>query len=46
MHYRAQMMAGSLRIERASAGTVVRCWFPRHLPRPDGHVGKPAEAAA
>ncbi len=30
MHYRAQMMAGSLRIESARArGTVVRCWFPR-----------------
>jgi len=30
MHYRAQMMAGSLRIESAKArGTVVRCWFPR-----------------
>ena len=34
MHYRAQMMAGSLRIESARArGTVVSCWFPR---RPDG----------
>jgi PAS domain S-box-containing protein len=30
MHYRAQMMAGSLRIESAtSRGTVVSCWFPR-----------------
>ena len=30
MHYRAQMMAGSLRIESAkSVGTVVSCWFPR-----------------
>jgi PAS domain S-box-containing protein len=30
MHYRAQMMAGSLRIESARAlGTVVSCWFPR-----------------
>jgi len=30
MHYRAQMMAGSLRIESARArGTIVRCWFPR-----------------
>ena len=30
MHYRAQMMAGSLRIESARArGTVIRCWFPR-----------------
>ena len=30
MHYRAQMMAGSLRIESGSAhGTVVTCWFPR-----------------
>jgi len=29
MHYRAQMMAGSLRIESARAnGTVVSCWFP------------------
>jgi PAS domain S-box-containing protein len=32
MHYRAQMMAGSLRIESARArGTVVSCWFPRGL---------------
>ena len=30
MHYRAQMMAGSLRIESArSHGTIVSCWFPR-----------------
>jgi PAS domain S-box-containing protein len=30
MHYRAQMMAGSLRIESERArGTVVSCWFPR-----------------
>jgi signal transduction histidine kinase len=30
MHYRAQMMAGSLRIESApSRGTTVSCWFPR-----------------
>src|SRR5688572_602799 len=30
MHYRAQMMAGSLRIESArSQGTIVSCWFPR-----------------
>ena len=30
MHYRAQMMAGSLRIESTrSRGTVVSCWFPR-----------------
>jgi signal transduction histidine kinase len=30
MHYRAQMMAGSLRIESARThGTVVSCWFPR-----------------
>jgi len=30
MHYRAQMMAGSLRIESARArGTLVSCWFPR-----------------
>jgi len=30
MHYRAQMMAGSLRIESArSQGTTVSCWFPR-----------------
>jgi len=30
MHYRAQMMAGSLRIESArSRGTVVSCWFPK-----------------
>lgn len=29
MHYRAQMMAGSLRIESAnSRGTIVSCWFP------------------
>jgi signal transduction histidine kinase len=37
MHYRAQMMAGSLRIESASSrGTIVSCWFPRggghHIP--------------
>jgi signal transduction histidine kinase len=30
MHYRAQMMAGSLRIESArTSGTIVSCWFPR-----------------
>jgi signal transduction histidine kinase len=30
MHYRAQMMAGSLRIESSrSRGTTVSCWFPR-----------------
>jgi PAS domain S-box-containing protein len=30
MRYRAQMMAGSLRIESARArGTTVSCWFPR-----------------
>jgi PAS domain S-box-containing protein len=30
MRYRAQMMAGSLRIESArSRGTTVSCWFPR-----------------
>jgi len=30
MHYRAQMMAGSLRIESAHThGTIVSCWFPR-----------------
>ena len=30
MHYRAQMMAGSLRIESTRThGTVVSCWFPR-----------------
>jgi PAS domain S-box-containing protein len=30
MRYRAQMMAGSLRIESARArGTTVTCWFPR-----------------
>jgi PAS domain S-box-containing protein len=30
MHYRAQMMAGSLRIESTrTRGTVVSCWFPR-----------------
>jgi len=30
MHYRAQMMAGSLRIESARArGTIVSCWFNR-----------------
>jgi PAS domain S-box-containing protein len=30
MHYRAQMMAGSLRIESARGnGTIVSCWFPR-----------------
>jgi signal transduction histidine kinase len=30
MHYRAQMMAGSLRIESARGrGTTVSCWFPR-----------------
>jgi PAS domain S-box-containing protein len=29
MHYRAQMMAGSLRVESARAcGTTVSCWFP------------------
>lgn len=32
MHYRAQMMTGSLRIEPARPqGTVVSCWFP-HAP--------------
>jgi signal transduction histidine kinase len=30
MHYRAQMMAGSLRIESTrTRGTVISCWFPR-----------------
>ncbi len=30
MHYRAQMMAGSLRIESGrSRGTMISCWFPR-----------------
>ena len=30
MHYRAQMMAGSLRIESSRArGTTISCWFPR-----------------
>jgi signal transduction histidine kinase len=30
MHYRAQMMAGSLRVESERAyGTTVSCWFPR-----------------
>jgi PAS domain S-box-containing protein len=30
MHYRAQMMAGSLRIESGrTRGTIVSCWFPR-----------------
>jgi PAS domain S-box-containing protein len=30
MHYRAQMMAGSLRIESTHArGAMVSCWFPR-----------------
>ena len=30
MRYRAQMMAGSLRIESArTRGTIVSCWFPR-----------------
>lgn len=30
MHYRAQMMTGSLRIESSrSRGTIVSCWFPR-----------------
>jgi PAS domain S-box-containing protein len=30
MHYRAQMMAGSLRIESGrSSGTTISCWFPR-----------------
>src|SRR5204863_323851 len=30
MHYRAQMMAGSLRIESGRArGTIISCWFPR-----------------
>lgn len=30
MHYRAQMMAGSLKIENApKRGTIVSCWFPR-----------------
>jgi PAS domain S-box-containing protein len=37
MHYRAQMMAGSLRIESAhDRGTVVSCWFPH-----DGLHGLP-----
>ncbi|MEO8019499.1 MAG: PAS domain S-box protein [Pseudomonadota bacterium] len=39
MHYRAQMMAGSLRIESARArGTTVSCWFPRGGPHglPEG----------
>jgi PAS domain S-box-containing protein len=37
MHYRAQMMAGSLRIESARArGTVVSCWFPRGHGLPEG----------
>jgi PAS domain S-box-containing protein len=32
MHYRAQMMAGSLRIESArTRGCVISCWFPRGL---------------
>ena len=35
MHYRAQMMAGILRIESARArGTIVSCWFPRRPARP------------
>jgi PAS domain S-box-containing protein len=30
MHYRAQMMTGSLRIESArTRGTIISCWFPR-----------------
>ena len=30
MHYRAQMMAGSLRIESGrTRGTIISCWFPR-----------------
>jgi len=30
MHYRAQMMTGSLRIESSrTRGTIVSCWFPR-----------------
>ena len=30
MHYRAQMMTGSLRIESGvKRGTIVSCWFPR-----------------
>ena len=30
MHYRAQLIAGSLRIESArSQSTTVSCWFPR-----------------
>jgi PAS domain S-box-containing protein len=30
MHYRAQMMTGSLRVESGHGpGTVVSCWFPR-----------------
>ena len=30
MHYRAQMMAGSLRIESGrTRGTTISCWFPR-----------------
>jgi PAS domain S-box-containing protein len=33
MHYRAQMMAGSLRVESVrSRGTTVSCWFPRGAP--------------
>ena len=37
MHYRAQMMAGSLRIESArSRGTIVSCWFPRGHELPEG----------
>ncbi len=37
MHYRAQMMAGSLRIDSARArGTTVSCWFPRGQCLPEG----------
>lgn len=37
MHYRAQMMAGSLRIESArTRGTTVSCWFPRSQGLPEG----------
>jgi PAS domain S-box-containing protein len=45
MHYRAQMMAGSLRIESARArGTIVSCWFPSQGLRPT--TENAAEAAA
>jgi PAS domain S-box-containing protein len=37
MHYRAQMMAGSLRLESARGrGTIVSCWFPRGQGLQDG----------